>query len=373
VQPDGPFARAQAAFEAGRYEEARDLLVRVLDDSPRDPAALRSLGIVSTRLDQPARAFRYFHQAIEAGPQDADAHFGLALLYLLHGNYEKGFIEYEWRLLRPNCIVPRYAQGTFWDGRPLKDESLMLHCEQGFGDNIQFIRFLPQLRERVAKIHLACHSPLVRWFSGLEGLSSTVTDGDPLPPCGYHCPLLSLPRIFKTTIETLPREVPYLPVPASSREKSQRPRVGLVWQANRSSGNSGYRSIPLDALRPLADLPVDWISLQRDPNEAEKELLRSVFRAEEQGHLFRDFKETADCVAELDLLLTVDTSVAHVAGALGRPFWILLPRWSDWRWLLGRPDSPWYPSAGLFRQTVDGDWSGPMERVRAKLIEFSST
>ncbi len=370
MQHDGLLVRAQAAFDSGSYEEARDVLLRALESNSRDPAVLRSLGVVSTRLDQPARTFRYFHQAIEADPHDADSHFSLALLYLLHGNYEKGFIEYEWRLLRPNCIAPRYAQGALWDGRPLTNESLMLHCEQGFGDNLQFIRFLPQLRERVTKIHLACHPQLVRWFSGLESIASVVTDGQRLPPCEFHCPLLSLPRIFKTTLDTLPCSVPYLPVPAISPRKSQRPRVGLVWRANRASANSNYRSISLRDLRGLADLPVDWVSLQRDSDDGEREILRTAFRADEQGHLFTDFYETAECIAGLDYLVTVDTSVAHVAGALGRPFALLLPRWSDWRWLLDRSDSPWYPSANLFRQVVDGDWSHPAEAVRAKLLKL---
>lgn len=365
-------ARAQLSFDTGRYEEARELLLQLLKESPGHPAALRSLGLVSTRLGQPAQAFRYYHQVLQANPQDAEAHFSLALLYLMHGNYEKGFIEYEWRLSRENCVVQRYAQGTFWDGRPLQDEALMLHCEQGFGDNLQFIRFLPQLRERVAKIYLACHPELIRLFSGLEGLAGIVTDKQPLPPCEYHCPLLSLPRIFKTTLETLPREVPYLPVSHRPDDSSRRPCVGLVWRANRSSPNSNYRSVPLTDLRSLADLPLDWISLQRDPDDAEKKILREDFKAEDLGGTFRDFKDTAACLEGLDLVLSVDTSVVHVAGALGRPTWLLAPRWADWRWMLDRTDSPWYPTLTIFRQTVDGNWSQPLRVVRDGLRKFSS-
>jgi Tetratricopeptide repeat len=364
-------ARANASFAAGRYEDARDQLLQLLKERPGDSATLRSLGLVSTRLGQPAQAFRFCHQALQANPQDAEAHFSLAILYLLHGNYEKGFIEYEWRLARENCIAHRYAQGTVWDGRPLKDEALMLHCEQGFGDNLQFIRFLPQLRERVAKIYLACHPELVRLFSGLEGLAGIVTDKQALPPCDYHCPLLSLPRIFKTTLETLPREIPYLPASISSSSDSRRPRVGLVWRANRSSPNSNYRSIPLAALQSLSNLSLDWISLQRDPDDNEREILRTHFKAEDLGGTFHDFKDTADCLETLDLILTVDTSVVHLAGALGRPTWMLLPRWADWRWLLDRPDSPWYPTLTLFRQTLDGDWNHPLQAVREKLLATS--
>jgi hypothetical protein len=371
VESAGPFARTQLAFNHGRYEEARDALLQLLHDNPRDPAVLRSLSLVSTRLDQPAQAFRYAQQAVTAAPQDSEAHFSLALLYLLHGNYEKGFIEYEWRLLRANCVAPRYAQGELWDGRPLRSEALMLHCEQGFGDNLQFIRFLPQLRERVEKIHLACHPELVRLFSGLEGLAGIVTDKQPLPPCEFHCPLLSLPRILKVTLPTLPHDVPYLPFdpPAPAPTASLRPRIGLVWRTNRASPNWQQRSIPLADLQSLADLPCDWISLQRDVDADEQALLRTVFRAEERGPAFRDFKDTADALQTLDLLITVDTSIAHVAGATGRPAWILLPRWADWRWLLDRPDSPWYPSLTLLRQKTDGDWTSVAQTLREKLAQ----
>ena len=365
---EGELAGARGAFDAGRYDEARDLLRELLRHQPGNPAVLRSLSVVSTHLGEAALAFRYAHQAVQAAPQDGEAHFSLALLYLLHGNYEKGFIEYEWRLFRENCIVPRYAQGTFWDGRPLRDEALMLHGEQGFGDNLQFIRFLQPLRQRVKKIYLACHPELVRLFSGLEGLAGIVTDQQPLPTCACHCPLLSLPRIFKTTLATLPNQVPYLPVPnVPSPVAGRRPRIGIIWRTNRASPNTAYRSIPLTDLQALADGRCDWVSLQRDPDDAEREILRTRFQAEQPGPGFRDFQETADCVQSLDLVLTVDTSLAHLAGALGRPAWVLLPRWADWRWLLERPDSPWYPTLTLFRQAVDRDWTEPLRQVRKQL------
>jgi hypothetical protein len=252
-----------------------------------------------------------------------------------------------------------------WDGRELRDEALMLHCEQGFGDNLQFIRLLPLLRERVKTIHLACHPELVRLFSGLEGLASIVTDKQPLPRCEYHVPLLSLARIFKITLETLPRNVPYLPVPqAPPRDQSARKRVGVAWRASRASPNGAYRSVALADLRPLASLPIEWISLQKDPDAEEHQILRDDFRAEEKGSAFRDFQDTAECVQSLDLVVSVDTSVVHVAGALGRPTCLLLTKSTDWRWLLNRNDSPWYPTATLYRQERPNDWSGPLAALR---------
>jgi hypothetical protein len=324
-------------------------------------------GSGQTRAVDAAKAFRYYQRAIAAQPDDADAHFELAVLYLQHGNYTKGFIEYEWRLRRAQCIAPRYAQGALWAGQTLPQERLMLHCEQGLGDAMQFIRFLPQVRERVARIYLACHPPLVRLFSGLESLEGIVTDGDALPPCAHHCPLLSLPRIFQVKLESLPRTVPYLPTAGLSPKRGVRPRVGLVWRAHRGSGNTASRSAALADLLPLAGLEVDWVSLQRDVTAEEEAMLRADFRAEILGDGFRDMRDTADCVEQLDLVLTVDTSVAHLAGGLARPVWVLLPRWGDWRWLEDRADSPWYPTARLFRQTTEADWSGVVGAVMREL------
>jgi hypothetical protein len=372
VPDESPDFPAQVV-EAGGYAAARERLLETLRERPGDAPTLRALGWVSARLWQTAPAIRYYHQAIATDPRDADAHFGLALLYLQHGNYAKGFIEYEWRLLRQNCIVPRYAVGAVWEGQPLRDERLMLHCEQGLGDAMQFIRFLPEVRRRVGKIVLACHPQLVRLFSGLEGLEAVVTDGDPLPECAFHCPLLSLPRIFRVTLETLPREVPYLPLSGRARQVGARSRVGLVWRANRASGNTLDRSASLADLRPLADEKVDWVSLQREVEPAEREMLRDVFRAEDLGDTFRDMRDTADCVQGLDGVVSVDTSVVHLAGALARPVFVLLPQWGDWRWMENRADSPWYPTARLFRQHVEGDWSGPVRAVGEELRRMAAS
>jgi hypothetical protein len=368
VEPDHLFAEAQADFDAGRYVEAREKFTELLSATPHSSPVLRSLAQVSFRLGQTAQAVRYCRQAVDANPRDSEAHFSLALLYLLHGNYEKGWIEYEWRLTREHCVAHRYAEGAaLWDGRALDHEALMLHCEQGIGDSLQFIRFLPLVRERVKTIHLACHPELVRLFSGLEGVASIVTDGQPLPPFQFHCPLLSVPRLFNVTLATVPAAVPYLPLSNQSAPKSGRLRVGLVWRASPGSAWHNARSVPLASLRSLAPLPVEWISLQRDPDAAEQKILRDDFHAVEMGSTFRDFKDTAECVETLDLVISVDTSVAHLAGALARPTCILLHRWADWRWLLDRADSPWYPTARLFRQTTEGDWTGPLEPLKREL------
>jgi len=351
-------------------ERAR--LLAALKERPAEAALLRALGQVSARLGETAEAVRCYRRAMEAQPQEAEAHFELALLYLRKGNYRAGFIEYEWRLRRENCIAPRYAQGAVWRGQALDGARLMLHAEQGLGDAMQFIRFLPEVSRRVGSIYLACHPPLVRLFAGLEGLAGIVTEGDAVPACEYHCPLLSLPRLFEVTLESLPRAVPYLPLAGARRERSARRRVGLVWRAHRGSGNTASRSVPLAELRPLAGLPVEWVSLQREVDAAERAILEADFRAEILGDSFGDLRDTADVVEGLDLVLTVDTSVAHLAGALARPVWVLLPQWGDWRWLEDRTDSPWYPTATLFRQASEGDWRGPVQAMRAALERLAA-
>jgi hypothetical protein len=324
--------------------------------------------VVYGLLEEPAQVSRCYQKAIKADPRDAASHFNLALLYLQHGNYVPGFIEYEWRVNQAQLKPAANARGAVpWDGRALREEALVLHGEQGLGDCIQFIRFLPQIRERVSKIYLVCYPALLRLLSGLEGLAGIAAESEPLPPCPFHCSLLSLPRVFKTTLETLPKAVPYLPLNGVERPAGTRPRIGFVWRAQGSSPNGSYRSVSLADLRPLAELPVDWISLQKDPTDEEHTMLRTVLAADERGSIFQDLKDTADVVETLDLVLTVDTSIAHLGGALGLPTWVLLPKYSDWRWLLDRRDSPWYPTVTLFRQTTDSDWTGPIRAVKEHL------
>jgi Tetratricopeptide repeat len=350
------------------YEEARDRLLMLLQEKPDDGSLLRSLAVVYGLLGEPAKVFRCYQKAIKSNPRDGESHFNLALLYLQHGNYTPGFIEYEWRLNRVHRSAPANALGAeLWDGRPLREEALLLHTEQGFGDSVQFIRFLDQVRQRAEKIYLSCPSALLRLFSGLDGLAGVVAEGQPLPRCHFHCSLLSLPHLFNTTIESLPGKIPYLPVSQMARPQLERPRIGLAWRAKTSSPNGAYRSMPLADFRPLIGLPVDWVSLQKDVTDEEKQVLTEEFAAEERGSTLQDFKDTADLIETLDLVLTVDTSAAHISGALNRPTWVLVPQYSDWRWLLDRDDSPWYPSVTVFRQKVNGDWSGQVDAILQRL------
>ena len=362
--------KVQELYEQGDYETA-ELLCAALEKEERKRSllvrALRARGVVNIRRGEPERALRYFEEALAISPDDAEVHFSLSLYYLSRGDYPKGFAAYESRVERPGCIAPGFAErAPLWDGTPIPDRSLLVHCEQGAGDAIQFIRLLPLLKERVGVLYLACHDGLYRLFDKLPGPDRVFNEQMPLPAYDFQLPLLSIPHRLGLTLAQIPARVPYLevpptPIPSTSR---RRPRVGLVWRAKPHEGE--YRSAPLAALTALAAAPVDWISLQKDPTPEERTLLTG-FEAEEAGSGFTDFQDTAAKIATLDLVIAVDTAVAHVAGALAKPVWVLLPKWAEWRWLIDRTDSPWYPTARLFRQESDHDWAELARRVAGRL------
>ncbi|MDE1171263.1 MAG: tetratricopeptide repeat-containing glycosyltransferase family protein [Verrucomicrobium sp.] len=365
MRDDAVLLQAQGLFDRGDYAACRRLLEERLASAPDDPALLRALALAVSRGGSLKESLRLLGRALEIAPDDAEAHFSRALLYLQYGNYRQGFLEYEWRLRRQSCIAWRYVQGALWDGGPLREGTLLLHCEQGLGDALQFIRYLPLVLERAQKVYLACHPALASLFRNLPGLAGVVTDGEPLPETTHHFPLLSLPRLFQTTLETIPSRFPYLPVPDVPPRAGATPRVGLIWKASAASPNGAYRSLAPADFMNWADIPVEWVLLQRDAPAEEMEAAAARFGS--PALHFRDFQETAACVQGLDLVVSVDTSLVHLAGGLGKPAWVLLPRWGDWRWLQGRTDSPWYPGVTLFRQERDGDWSAPAARVAAAL------
>ena len=252
---------------------------------------------------------------------------------------------------------------------------MLLHNEQGLGDALQFCRYVPLLRDRGAEIILEIESPLQELLSRLPGISRCIAKGDPLPAFDFHCPLTSLPLAFSTTLDTVPAEVPYLPQPSEGAGPqlgpSERPRIGLVWSGNPNHTNDRNRSLPFRELLPLFDgVAAEFVSLQKNLHPEDEELMRQRSDVLDLGPALRDFCATAAVVEQLDLIISVDTSVAHLAGGLGRPLWILLPYIPDWRWLLDRDDSPWYPSARLFRQTATRDWAEVVERVRAALVDW---
>ena len=301
--------------------------------------------------------------------QYVDAHFELAQLLLLAGDYSRGFAEYEWRLKRP-AAPDRDLPQPMWDGGPIEGRRILVYGEQGMGDVLQMARFLPELAHRGARITLSCHAPLVSLLSALPCVERTVALFAEPADCDLRIPLLSLPHRLGVTLDDLPAATPYIPVPprplAASLSQAVGRRIGLVWAGNPLHRNDHNRSLPMDALLRLADLPgTHLFSLQT--GDAAADLIRAAANVADLGSGFADFADTAAAVAALDLLVTVDTAVAHLAGALGKPVWILLPFVPDWRWMTERGDNPWYPTARLFRQQAPGDWAAVLTHLVATL------
>jgi tetratricopeptide (TPR) repeat protein len=334
-------------------------------------SALHYLGRIEEALDS-------FNRAIALQPELPEAHWNKALLCLAIGDFEQGWPAYEWRWRGATELTPREFSQPQWRGENLNGKTILLHAEQGFGDTIQFIRYLPMVARKGCKVILELPDSLMPLIADTDGLVSMHRRGDALPAFDVHCPLMSLPLSFGTTATTIPASVPYLRAPAERVEAWRarlahlgKPRIGLVWSGKPSHKNDHNRSIALSRLEPLLSIPgVAFVSLQREYRAAELTALARlpILRLDEA---ITDFADTAAVIGELDLVIAVDTAVAHLAGALGRPLWLLLSHIQDWRWMHERADSPWYPSARLFRQSQIGDWDGVISAVAQQLSAFA--
>jgi hypothetical protein len=356
--------RGNALLELCRYDQAAESYSQALELAPGLHDARVALATCYQAQGQFAKALTACDTVLKADPENAEAHWNRALLLLLNGNYHEGWQEYEWRWRKRNFTSPRRNfPRPLWRGEPLAGRTILIHAEQGFGDTLQFCRYVPLVAAHGARVIFECHPPLAPLMRMLEGVASVVPMGEPLPPFDLHVPLLSLPMIFDTTVGTIPNQVPYLAPPVDRLSfwrglvpDEGRMKVGLCW-AGKSYPDPG-RSCTAALLASLAAVAgISWYSLQIGWQE---ELPLQMTDC--TGHI-RDFGNTAALIAQLDLVITVDTAVAHLAGALGKPTWVMLPYAPDWRWLLGRNDSPWYPATRLFRQTVPGDWEDVMRRI----------
>jgi tetratricopeptide (TPR) repeat protein len=346
---------------------------------PGHPQILTNRGHALRRLDRPAEALADFEAALAAEPEFAEAHFEAAMTRLSLGDFEAGWKAYEWRW-RTGAFARqrRQLQAPLWlGGAPVSGKTILLHAEQGLGDTIQFIRYAPLLANRGAKVVCEVQLELQPLLAQLKDIT-VIARGEPLPAFDLHCPLLSLPLAFGTNSETIPVAVPYLAAPAERlaewrhRLPLGEPRAGFVWSGQLSHKNDANRSIPLARLAALFEDPqVQCVSLQSDLRDADGEVLRGLPNVVHLGGAFRDFADTAAVIALLDVVISVDTAVAHLAGALGKPVAILLPHAADFRWLRGREDSPWYPTAKLFRQPAFGDWDSVIGRLRDELRQVS--
>ncbi|AWU98041.1 tetratricopeptide repeat protein [Azospirillum ramasamyi] len=368
---------------AHRLDEAAALFRRAIALNPQHAGAYSNLG--STVKDKGAfwEALLAFRRATQLAPDFAGAHWNQSLVRLLLGDFVQGWRSYEWRWKHGRLPSPQrsFVQPR-WDGSPLKGRRLLVYWEQGFGDVLQFVRYLPLLAQATGgtsggqPIYLECQQALLPLLRRLPGTIAVETGG-PLPDFDVQIPVLSLPALFGTRLETVPSRVPYLSAePELAARWGERLKevgglkVGIVWAGSPTHGNDRNRSIGLAPFARLAGIPgVSLVSIQKGPTEAQAATPPGGFPLLNLSPDIRDFADTAAIMAGLDLVVCVDTSVAHLAGALGIPVWVLVPFAPDWRWMLDREDSPWYPTMRLFRQDRPGSWDGAMDRLERALRE----
>jgi tetratricopeptide (TPR) repeat protein len=335
--------------------------------------AINNLGHALVDLGEFQEAFSCHSRALELQPDNATAHLELGLTLLLFGDFQRGFAEYEWRWRTPQ-IQPRQFKQPVWDGSDLQGKTILLHVEQGFGDSIQFIRYTPIIRRRGAKVMVVCYPELMRLFASVAGIEYLSVSFEDLPEFDVHAPLMSLPRIVGTTLETIPANVPYLAPPAECKfalSSEAKLKVGIVWAGSPQRRKDSQRSCSLSDFIRFLDVPgIAFYSLQKNLSQSDRTLLNQRLVPDLSPHL-SDFADTASAISQLDLVISVDTAVAHLAGALGKPVWVLLSFAPDWRWLLQREDNPWYPTARLFRQSQPESWQEVFEDVQAALSSFA--
>jgi tetratricopeptide (TPR) repeat protein len=372
---DAPFHAnfGRACFNLGRFDEALFHLAEACRLEPARAAHLYNLGRTLHLLGEHADARGVLEASLQLDPAYPEPAWDLALLDLVEGRFEAGWEGYEGRWQRPESKASlRTWARPAWQGESLQGRRILVHTEQGFGDALMMARYLPRLAQMGAEVQVEAPRNLLGVLGTLDPRPGLVALGEPLPEHDVHVPIMSLPRLFRTRLETIPGEVPYLRVPdqvahrseldAQLQDQAGRRKIGLVWCGNPAHAHDRWRSLPFEALAPLLDrTEARFFSLQKG------QACPPHPRLTDLGRYLEDFSDTAHALSRLDLVITVDTSVAHLAGALGRPCWTLLAFMSDWRWLWNRNDSPWYPTLRLFRQPRPGDWETVLQGVQAAL------
>lgn len=363
-----------------RFKDALDSYDRAIALQPQHADAYNNRGQVLKELMRYDDALKSYDAAIAVQPKHVMAHCNAAALRLLTGDFSRGWIDYEWRWLKDSVISTyRHFPQPIWRGEgSISGKTVLVHSEQGLGDTIQFSRYVPMVAAQGARVIFEVQKPLQALMADFAPSVEVVGRGDPLPAFDIHCPLLTLPLAFETRLETVPSAKSYLRAPASHLAKWRtrladiaRPRIGLVWSGNPRHDRDIERSIPFHSLVPILDAHATFISLQKELRAADSPILTEHSEVLNLGEGLADFSDTAALVSEIDLVISVDTSVAHLAAALGRPTWILLTHVPDWRWLLGRDDSPWYPTVRLFRQDASRNWNGVIARLRQAIEKFA--
>jgi tetratricopeptide (TPR) repeat protein len=365
-----------------RFRDARSARESYRRAMAIDPAnAQVRVNLANHHLDfnEADAALQNYAEALSLDPGQALGHLGRAFALLVTGRYAEGWREYEWRWKVPDAPIQSdsrdFPQPRWLGAEAIAGKTVLLHREQGLGDVLQFCRFSSSLAKLGARVILEVHPPLRGLLAGLDGVAQVIERGDALPPFDYWSPLLSLPLVLGTELQSIPCSEGYLSSDPSSFARCRarlgertRPRVGLVWSGDIRHPNDHNRSIRLADIVPFLPPGIQYVSLQKELRDGDQLTLRSCGLIEDVASELRDFTDTAALCACLDLVITIDSSVAHLGGALGVPTWILLPFRPDWRWLLGRGDSPWYRSVKLYRQHEIGDWSAVLQRMRDDLV-----
>jgi Flp pilus assembly protein TadD len=365
-----------------RHDEALPWFDRALQVMPAFVEALNNKAFSLVRLHRFDEAFATYARSKAVDRNNATADWNLALLQMLTGNFEDGWAGREARFRLPSSPVlyPKFPQPQWFGDEDIEGKTILLYADEGLGDSIQFARYVPMVASRGARVVLAVEEAIRPLMSGLRGVAQCLPKSAALPGFDLHCPMSSLPLAFRTRPNTIPAATPYLPRPPEDRLRAWEDRlgsyrglrVGLVWSGNPKNGNDRNRSIPLRMLARILDVDATFVSLQKGLRPEDRTTLIGTKIIDWTVDL-TDFLETAALASCLDLVITVDTSVAHLSGALGRPTWILLAHTPDYRWLLDRDDSPWYPTVRLFRQSQTREYGSVIERVRTELAAAAET
>ncbi|MEG3618987.1 tetratricopeptide repeat-containing glycosyltransferase family protein [Magnetovibrio sp. PR-2] len=363
--------------ELSRYEEAEVHYQKCLAFAPDHEDALNNLSATLKELGRLDEAEDYIRQALTANPDNDELHWNLALVLLQQGRYEDGWAAYEHRWDAPGFTTPKRDFGKpAWNGDEAGDQTLLIHAEQGFGDAMLMARFVPWAAKRSQAVHVECRPGLERLFATLDGVASVTSYGDSLPTFDCHIAMMSLPHSFGLTLDTIPADVPYLNVPDGIEAdpcigEADGLKVGVVWAGNPTRIKDNERSCDPDLFRQLAEIDgVSLFNLQMGHGADGYSVLSELDNVFDVTPGLNDFADTAAQIDALDLVITVDTAVGHLAGALGKPVWGLHAANASYLWLQEREDTPWYPTMRLFRQTTRGDWAGVMEQVVQELKAF---
>jgi Flp pilus assembly protein TadD len=387
LAPDDAYAYYNLGntYEAlGRYEAAVENYQIAIKKNRNFTDVHNNLAVVLKELGRFDEAIGHFREAIWLQPDCAEAHWNLSLSLLVNGQFEEGWKEHEWRFKRgeESTIYPYDFRIPLWDGSRFDGKRLFVHSEQGFGDTLQFIRYLPMVKSRGGSVIFETFGPLLEIIRGLPGIDELVEispNRSPADSCDYYVPIMSLPMLFATDIRTIPSNIPYLFVdPIKVGQWKNRinskdfKKIGIVWAGKPVHGNDKNRSCELEHFLPLARIPgVEMYGLQKGDAARQAETSAGMKGIINFDRELKDFSETAAAIENLDLIISVDTALVHLAGAMGKPVWTLLPYAPDWRWLLEREDTPWYPTMRLFRQPARGDWGSVFDKIKDQLRKLT--